>query len=70
MEKSVWGETSFSPAFGLTEKETLNSKKLRTEKKNITSRPKQQHEITENYTNYCETWQSYANMQNMIANLG
>lgn len=29
-----------------------------------------QHEITENYTNYCETWQSYADMQNMIANLG
>lgn len=33
------GETSFSPALGLTEKDTLNSKKLRTENKNITSKP-------------------------------
>lgn len=33
------GDTSFSPALGLTEKDTLNSKKLRTENKNITSRP-------------------------------
>lgn len=33
------GETSFSPALGLTEKETLNSKKLRMENNNITSRP-------------------------------
>lgn len=40
MEKNVLGETSFSPALGLTEKDTLNSKKLRTENKNITSRPK------------------------------
>ncbi len=39
MEKKVLGETSFSPALGLTEKDTLNSKKLRTEKKNITGRP-------------------------------
>lgn len=29
-----------------------------------------QHEITENYTNYCETWQCYSDMQNMIVNLG
>lgn len=39
MEKNVLGETSFSPALGLTEKDPLNSKKLRTEKKNITWRP-------------------------------
>lgn len=39
MEKKVFGETSFSPALGLTEKDTLNSKKLRTENKNITLRP-------------------------------
>ena len=39
MEKNVLGETSFSPALGLMEKDTLNSKKLSTERKNITSRP-------------------------------
>lgn len=39
MEKKVLGEASFSPALGLTEKDKLNSKKLRTENKNITSRP-------------------------------
>lgn len=39
MEKKVLGETSFSPALGFTEKDMLNSKKLRTENKNITSRP-------------------------------
>lgn len=39
MEKKVLRETSFSPPLGLTEKDTLNSKKLRTENKNITSRP-------------------------------
>lgn len=39
MEKKVLGETSFSPALGLTEKDMLNSPKLRTENKNITSRP-------------------------------
>lgn len=38
-ENKVLGETSFSPALGLTEKETLNSKKLRMENNNITSRP-------------------------------
>lgn len=38
MEKSVLGETSFSPALGFTEKDVLNSKKLTTEN-NITSRP-------------------------------
>lgn len=37
-ENRLLGETSFSPAFGFTEKDTLNSKKLRTEKKTA-SRP-------------------------------
>lgn len=32
-EKKVLSETSFSPAFGLTEKDTVNSEKLRGEKK-------------------------------------
>lgn len=32
-EKKVLRPTSFSPAFGLTEKDTVNSKKLRREKK-------------------------------------
>lgn len=39
MENKVLGETSFSPALGLTEKDTLSSEKLRTENKNITLRP-------------------------------
>lgn len=38
-EKKVLRETSFSPALGLTEKDTLNSKKLRTENNNITPKP-------------------------------
>lgn len=29
-----------------------------------------QHEITETYTDCCETWQCYANMRNMKVNLG
>lgn len=29
-----------------------------------------QHEITENYTDCCETWPCRANMQNMKVNLG
>lgn len=36
MEKKVLGETSFSPALGLTEKDMVNSKKLGTETENIT----------------------------------
>lgn len=39
MEKKVLGETSFSPALGLTEKDTVSSRKLRTENKNTTARP-------------------------------
>lgn len=39
MEKNVLGDTSFSPALGFTENDTLNSKKLSTKSKNITSRP-------------------------------
>lgn len=34
-EKKVLRPTSFSPAFGLTEKDTVNSKKLRREKKEV-----------------------------------
>lgn len=71
MEKKVLGETSFSPALGLTEKDTLNSKKLRTENKNITL-PKTKllhHEIRETHTDCCETRPCWANMQNMKVNL-
>lgn len=72
MEKKVFGETSFSPAFGLTENDMLNSKKLRAEKKNISWRPKscntrlqKNPKQPKTYSNCCKTQQSCANMQNM-----
>lgn len=57
-EKKVLRETSFSPALGLTEKDTLNSKKLRKgEQKHYFKTKLLQHEIRETYADYCETWQ-------------
>ncbi|TNN70569.1 hypothetical protein EYF80_019153 [Liparis tanakae] len=54
MEKNVLGETSFSPALGFTEKDTLNSKKLRTEDKNMTSGLNYYNmKQTETYANCC-----------------
>lgn len=71
MEKNVLGETSFSPALGLTEKDTLNSKKLSTENKNITSRPNYYNTRLQKPTLIvAKNWQSHANMQSIKVNLG
>lgn len=74
MEKNVLGETSFSPALGFTEKDTLISKKLKTEQKHSYFKAKLlQHWVTETCIESCEIWQSYekcAKYQSSFLNKG
>lgn len=70
MEKNVLGETSFSPAFGLTEKDTVSSRKLRTKNKNTTARPNYYNmSLQKSRLSDAKTWQSSTNAQNIEVNL-
>lgn len=67
-EKNVLGETSFSPALGLTEKDTLNSKKLMAKQKYSRFKAKLlQHQVAESCSGSYEIWQNY--VQNIKVNL-
>lgn len=71
MEKNVLGETSFSPALGFTEKDTLNSKKLKTEQKHsYISRPSYYNTRLQKLApNLVKSGRAMENVQNIKVNL-